>query len=96
MSRARPGAASGRLAARTGHAIVHPANRLGHELRTRDRHATDRQDRFRDPPPVRRRYGYCEVSGDPISLARLEARPVATMTLEAQERHERIKSLRGR
>ena len=35
-------------------------------------------------------YGYCEVTGEPISLARLEARPVATMTLEAQERHERI------
>jgi DnaK suppressor protein len=35
-------------------------------------------------------YGYCEVSGEPIALARLEARPVATMTLEAQERHERI------
>ncbi len=35
-------------------------------------------------------YGYCEVSGEPISLARLEARPIATMTLEAQEKHERI------
>lgn len=35
-------------------------------------------------------YGYCEVSGEPISLGRLEARPIATMTLEAQERHERI------
>jgi len=35
-------------------------------------------------------YGYCEVSGEPIALARLEARPVATMTLEAQERYERI------
>jgi len=34
-------------------------------------------------------YGYCEVSGEPISLARLEARPIATMTVEAQERHER-------
>ena len=34
-------------------------------------------------------YGYCEVTGEPISLARLEARPIATMTLEAQERHER-------
>ena len=38
-------------------------------------------------------YGYCEVSGDPISLARLEARPIATMTLEAQERHERIEKV---
>ena len=34
-------------------------------------------------------YGYCEVTGDPISLKRLDARPIATMTLEAQERHER-------
>lgn len=34
-------------------------------------------------------YGFCEVTGEPISLARLEARPVATMTVEAQERHER-------
>src|SRR5690349_8804258 len=34
--------------------------------------------------------GYCEVTGHPISLARLEARPIATMTLEAQEKHERI------
>jgi DnaK suppressor protein len=34
-------------------------------------------------------YGFCEVSGEPISLARLEARPIATMTVEAQERHER-------
>jgi DnaK suppressor protein len=34
-------------------------------------------------------YGWCEISGEPISLARLEARPIATMTLEAQERHER-------
>jgi RNA polymerase-binding transcription factor DksA len=38
-------------------------------------------------------YGYCEVTGDPISLARLEARPIATMTLEAQERHERIEKI---
>jgi DnaK suppressor protein len=34
-------------------------------------------------------YGFCEVSGEPISLARLEARPIATMTVEAQERHEK-------
>jgi DnaK suppressor protein len=34
-------------------------------------------------------YGYCEVTGEPIALARLEARPIATMTVEAQERHER-------
>ena len=34
-------------------------------------------------------YGYCEETGEPISIARLEARPVATLSLEAQERHER-------
>jgi len=34
-------------------------------------------------------YGYCQVTGEPIPLARLRARPIATMTLEAQERHER-------
>jgi DnaK suppressor protein len=33
-------------------------------------------------------YGYCEVTGDPIGLARLEARPIATMTIAAQEQHE--------
>ncbi|WP_439496755.1 RNA polymerase-binding protein DksA [Bosea sp. (in: a-proteobacteria)] len=34
-------------------------------------------------------YGYCEETGEPISLKRLEARPIATLSLEAQERHER-------
>lgn len=34
-------------------------------------------------------YGYCEETGDPIGLKRLEARPIATLTVEAQERHER-------
>lgn len=34
-------------------------------------------------------YGYCEETGEPIALARLDARPVATLSLEAQERHER-------
>ena len=34
-------------------------------------------------------YGYCEDTGEPISLQRLDARPIATLTLEAQERHER-------
>jgi DnaK suppressor protein len=34
-------------------------------------------------------YGYCEETGDPISVRRLEARPIATLSLEAQERHER-------
>lgn len=35
-------------------------------------------------------YGYCEETGEPIGVKRLEARPVATLTVEAQERHERI------
>jgi DnaK suppressor protein len=34
-------------------------------------------------------YGYCEETGDPISLKRLDARPIATLSVEAQERHER-------
>jgi DnaK suppressor protein len=35
-------------------------------------------------------YGYCEETGEPIGVRRLEARPVATLSLEAQERHERL------
>jgi len=35
-------------------------------------------------------YGYCEDTGEPISIRRLEARPIATLSLEAQERHERL------
>ena len=35
-------------------------------------------------------YGYCEETGEPIGLKRLEARPVATLCIEAQERHERM------
>ena len=61
------------------------------ELRTRDR---QRKLIAKIDSAVRRlydgEYGYCEVTGEPISLARLEARPIATMTLEAQEKHERI------
>ena len=61
------------------------------ELRTRDR---QRKLIAKIDCAVRRlyegEYGYCEVTGEPISLGRLEARPIATMTLEAQERHERI------
>ena len=61
------------------------------ELRTRDR---QRKLIAKIDAAVRRlyegEYGYCAVSGEPISLRRLEARPIATMTLEAQERHERI------
>src|SRR5688500_6192096 len=64
------------------------------ELRTRDR---QRKLIAKIDAAVRRlydgEYGYCEVTGDPISLARLEARPIATMTLEAQERHERIEKV---
>ena len=61
------------------------------ELRTRDR---QRKLIAKIDAAIRRlyegEYGYCEVTGEPISLARLEARPIATMTLEAQEKHERI------
>ncbi|MFC7537740.1 RNA polymerase-binding protein DksA [Sphingomonas sp. GCM10030256] len=63
----------------------------GIELRTRDR---QRKLIAKIDAAIRRlyagEYGYCEVTGEPISLGRLEARPIATMTLEAQERHERI------
>lgn len=62
----------------------------GIELRTRDR---QRKVISKIDSALRRiengEYGYCEVTGEPISLPRLEARPIATMTLEAQERHER-------
>ena len=62
----------------------------GIELRTRDR---QRKLISKIDAALRRidmgEYGYCEVTGEPISLARLEARPIATMTVEAQERHER-------
>jgi DnaK suppressor protein len=34
-------------------------------------------------------YGFCEETGEPISIKRLEARPIATLSIEAQERHER-------
>jgi DnaK suppressor protein len=60
------------------------------ELRTRDR---QRKLISKIDAAIRRieegTYGYCEVTGDPISLKRLDARPIATMSLEAQERHER-------
>ncbi len=38
-------------------------------------------------------YGYCEDTGEPISIARLEARPIATMSIEAQEAHERAEKI---
>lgn len=60
------------------------------ELRTRDR---QRKLVAKIDAALRRvedgSFGYCEVTGDPISLKRLDARPIATMSLEAQERHER-------
>lgn len=60
------------------------------ELRTRDR---QRKLVSKIEAALRRisdgEYGFCLVTGEPISLARLRARPIATMTLEAQERHER-------
>lgn len=60
------------------------------ELRTRDR---QRKLVAKIDSALRRiedgEYGYCEITGEPISLRRLDARPIATMTLEAQERHER-------
>jgi DnaK suppressor protein len=60
------------------------------ELRTRDR---QRKVISKIDEALRRIdegvYGYCEETGEPIGLARLEARPIATLGLEAQERHER-------
>jgi len=38
-------------------------------------------------------YGFCEETGDPIGLKRLEARPIATLSIEAQERHERMERI---
>jgi DnaK suppressor protein len=60
------------------------------ELRTRDR---QRKLISKIDEALRRIedgvYGYCEETGEPIGLARLQARPIATLALEAQERHER-------
>ena len=60
------------------------------ELRTRDRH---RKLVNKIDSALRRieekTYGYCDETGDPISLKRLDARPIATMGVEAQERHEK-------
>ena len=61
------------------------------ELRTRDRERklinkiNSALERIDDGS-----YGYCEETDEPISVARLEARPIATLSLEAQERHERL------
>ncbi len=71
-----------RASAETDHAL---------ELRTRDRErkliskinqALERIDQGE--------FGFCEETGEPISIARLKARPIATLSLEAQERHERL------
>ena len=60
------------------------------ELRTRDR---QRKLIAKIDAALRRidenEYGYCEVTGEPIGIGRLIARPIATMTVEAQEQHER-------
>ncbi|HCS23221.1 MAG TPA: RNA polymerase-binding protein DksA [Rhodospirillaceae bacterium] len=70
-----------RASAETDHAL---------ELRTRDRERkliskiNAALEKIEDAS-----YGYCEETGEPISIARLEARPIATLSLEAQERHER-------
>ena len=62
----------------------------GIELRTRDR---QRKLIAKIDSALRRiedgEYGYCEVTGEPIGLGRLSARPIATMTVEAQQAHER-------
>lgn len=71
-----------RASAETDHAL---------ELRTRDRERklinkiNKALQRINDDE-----YGYCEETGEPISVGRLDARPIATLSLEAQERHERL------
>lgn len=71
-----------RASAETDHAL---------ELRTRDR---ERKLISKINEAIMRidddSYGYCEETGEPISVARLDARPIATLSLEAQERHERM------
>ena len=61
------------------------------ELRTRDR---ERKLISKIDAALRRiedqSYGYCEETGEPIALRRLEARPIATLSIESQERHERM------
>ncbi len=61
-----------------------------YELRTRDR---ERKLLSKIDAALRRiedgSYGYCEETGEPIGVRRLEARPIATLSIEAQERHER-------
>ena len=80
MSRSIPDAAD-RASEETDRAI---------ELRTRDR---QRKLITKIDAALKRiedgSYGYCEETGEPISLRRLDARPIATLSIEAQERHER-------
>lgn len=71
-----------RASAETDHAL---------ELRTRDRERkliskiNEALERVDDDS-----YGYCEETGEPITVGRLDARPIATLSIEAQERHERM------
>lgn len=64
------------------------------ELRTRDR---ERKLIAKIDDALRRiddgTYGYCEETAEPIGLRRLEARPIATLSIEAQERHERLERI---
>ena len=66
------------------------------ELRTRDRHRKliakieDALNRIEEGT-----YGYCEVTGEPIGVKRLDARPIASLSLEAQQAHEATERLRG-
>ncbi|MBL8832189.1 MAG: RNA polymerase-binding protein DksA [Rhodospirillales bacterium] len=64
------------------------------ELRTRDR---ERKLIGKIDSALRRiddgTYGYCEDTGDPIGIKRLDARPIATLSIEAQERHERMERM---
>ncbi len=74
-----------RASAETDHAL---------ELRTRDR---ERKLISKINNTLRAidegEYGYCEETGEPISIARLKARPIATLSIEAQERHERMEKI---
>ncbi|MFL2668167.1 MAG: RNA polymerase-binding protein DksA [Alphaproteobacteria bacterium] len=64
------------------------------ELRTRDRERKLVQKIDEALKRIEKgEYGYCEESGEPIGLRRLEARPIATLSLEAQERHERLERI---
>lgn len=64
------------------------------ELRTRDRY---RKLMNKIDEALRRieqgEYGYCEETGEPIGIKRLDARPIATLSIEAQERHERFEKM---